>query len=131
MFLLDHRDCDRSLIFALKSLCVPWVVVLCVGSWVLAVGRGCVVKLIGASLCIVLGFCLPPPRFCRFGRVLMELLGSCCRGVGWIVLISFTLADQSLSSQNGRPHFESQYAGLRHLVRRWVVGVVSCGLTGS
>ena len=36
-FFLDHRDCDRFLMFVVESLRVVWVVVLCIGSCV--VGR--------------------------------------------------------------------------------------------
>ena len=70
------------------------------------------------------------------------VVGSCCRGVGWNVIISFTQAAKSLllsviSSQHGLLHFDTPWAGrVVTLIGTSpctvvVVGVVLVELTGS
>ena len=98
---LDRRDCDRFLMCVVQSLRVVWVVVLCIES--------CVVGRFGLVLCCEadrhismhsskFSSCSPLDlSFCEGVAVFgVEVTGSCCRGVGWNVIISFTLAAQSL-----------------------------------
>ena len=68
---LDHRDCDRFLMFPVESLRVVWVVVLCVEwsvvgprywPWLCCEADRC-------TPCNALRFPPPPPWLCRVGNV--------------------------------------------------------------
>ena len=107
---LHHRDCDRFLMFAVESLRVVWIVVLCVGS--------CVVGRCWLSLCCEADRCIS--TYCSevsccsplalsswqgvvvFGVVLVELTGSCCRSISWTLAAQSVLAHRWTFKRDAR-----------------------------
>ena len=69
--LLDHRDCDRVVVSVVEALCDVWVSRSVLGgvSWVLVVGCGYVVNLIGSPPCAILSVPTPPPWLCSLGKI--------------------------------------------------------------
>ena len=76
-------------------------------SWLLVVGCGYVVKLIGTSLCTVLSFPLPPSWLCCLDKVWGR------RRLSWRFVRCLTVVAVT-SNENGLLHSDNRCAGLVH-----------------